>query len=63
LPKEVMAQIDLERGDASRSRFLLRMIEAYAQVVKRGCENTSSVMNDEEIRFVVPSGERNSSHV
>jgi hypothetical protein len=28
LPREIMQQIDSERGDISRSRFLLRMIES-----------------------------------
>jgi hypothetical protein len=27
LPKEIMSRIDTERGDISRSRFLLRLIE------------------------------------
>jgi hypothetical protein len=27
LPKKIMSQIDSERGDVSRSRFLLRLIE------------------------------------
>jgi metal-responsive CopG/Arc/MetJ family transcriptional regulator len=66
LPRKIMAQIDSERGDVSRSRFLLRMIEAYAQVAKKGREKTSNEMNDDEIRIAVLSygtPERNSSHV
>jgi metal-responsive CopG/Arc/MetJ family transcriptional regulator len=39
LPKELMAQIDSERGDISRSRFLLRLIEGSAGKRKDVTEN------------------------
>ena len=29
LPKEILEKIDMERGDVSRSRYLLRKIEEY----------------------------------
>jgi len=32
LPKKIMSQIDSERGDVSRSRFLLRLIERQSIV-------------------------------
>ena len=35
LPKKIMSQIDVERGDVSRSRFLLRMIEGIYSVEER----------------------------
>ena len=35
LPKKIMSQIDVERGDVSRSRFLLRMIEDIYSVEER----------------------------
>lgn len=37
LPTEMVARIDGERGDVSRSRFLQRLVEqAYAQKEKKG---------------------------
>ncbi len=36
LPKKIMAQIDSERGDVSRSRFLLRLIETSERTVNKG---------------------------
>jgi len=36
LPKEMMSRIDTERGDISRSRFLLRLIECtYAKAASQ----------------------------
>jgi hypothetical protein len=32
LPRKLMSQIDSERGDISRSRFLLRLIERQGMV-------------------------------
>ena len=36
LPKKIMAQIDSERGDVSRSRYLLRLIETSERAVSKG---------------------------
>jgi metal-responsive CopG/Arc/MetJ family transcriptional regulator len=37
LPTDLMQKIDTERGDISRSRFLLRLIEeAYKKKEKKG---------------------------
>jgi hypothetical protein len=32
LPRKIMSQIDCQRGDISRSRFLLRLIERQSMV-------------------------------
>jgi hypothetical protein len=37
-PKKVIEQIDVDRKDVSRSRYLLRILESYA---KRNIENNS----------------------
>ncbi|NAL78179.1 hypothetical protein [Nitrososphaera sp. AFS] len=34
LPKKIMSEIDTERGDVSRSRFLLRLLEDKFPAVK-----------------------------
>jgi metal-responsive CopG/Arc/MetJ family transcriptional regulator len=34
LPRKLMSQIDIQRGDISRSRFLLRLIE-HASIAER----------------------------
>jgi metal-responsive CopG/Arc/MetJ family transcriptional regulator len=39
LPKKIMSQIDAERGDVSRSRFLLRKIEGTYSVQERALAN------------------------
>jgi metal-responsive CopG/Arc/MetJ family transcriptional regulator len=42
LPKEILARIDTERGDVSRSRFLLRKLEKTFNVATSGvnaCHN------------------------
>lgn len=37
LPADIMNKIDTERGDVSRSRFLLRLVEqAYREKEKEG---------------------------
>lgn len=37
LPADLMQKIDIERGDVSRSRFLLRLIQhAYKEKEKEG---------------------------
>lgn len=35
MPKKIMSEIDTERGDISRSRFLLRLLEDKFPVEKR----------------------------
>ena len=39
LPKKIMSEIDTERGDVSRSRFLLRLIEDKLPAEKRQGRN------------------------
>jgi hypothetical protein len=49
LPRKIMAQIDSERGDVSRSRFLLRLIEAH----ERG--HGMTIQNDQPIEEIETS--------
>ena len=39
LPKKIMSEIDSERGDVSRSRFLLRLLEDKYPAEKRQGRN------------------------
>jgi metal-responsive CopG/Arc/MetJ family transcriptional regulator len=38
LPKKIMSEIDTERGDVSRSRFLLRLLEDKFPAEKRNLQ-------------------------
>lgn len=46
LPKKIMSQIDSERGDISRSRFLLRMIEGIIDAENLHRKSTDIRLND-----------------
>ena len=67
LPKEMMSRIDTERGDISRSRFLLRLIEytyaieSWQKVSPRvlpKSERSEAPISSESVNI-----ERNISHV
>jgi hypothetical protein len=70
MPKEMMSRIDTERGDISRSRFLLRLIECtYAiesrqKVSSRALAKSNSLEGSEaSISSESVNTERNSPHV
>ena len=45
LPKKIMSQIDSERGDVSRSRFLLRLIERQSIVSNVETKNVNDPLD------------------
>jgi hypothetical protein len=45
LPKKIMSQIDSERGDVSRSRFLLRLIERQRMVSNVETKNVNDPLD------------------
>ena len=45
LPKKIMSQIDSERGDVSRSRFLLRLIERQSTVSNVETKNVNDPLD------------------
>ena len=45
LPKKIMSQIDSERGDVSRSRFLLRLIERQRMVSNVETKNVNAPLD------------------